>query len=99
MWSKLSAILVDLSLSEQLLIGENLFSPVWSFFRNSIREHPIVSDSAIILYNENFQLYERLNHLMILHVHKEKTDTLVLTDVANEFVSKSECREQVFGKF
>ena len=33
---------------------------------------------------------------MILNVHKEKTDTLVLSDVANEFVSKSERRQQVF---
>ena len=41
----------------------------------------------------------RLNHLMILHVHKDVTDKLVLADVANEFVSKSPRREQVFGKF
>ena len=40
---------------------------------------------------------ERL--LMLLHVHKDLTDSLVLTDVATEFVSKSERRLQVFGKF
>ena len=40
----------------------------------------------------------RLNHLKILHVHKDVTDKLVLTDVANDFVSMSQRREQVFGK-
>ena len=36
--------------------------------------------------------------MMILHVHKGLTDKLSLTDVANNFVSKSPRREQVFGK-
>ena len=42
---------------------------------------------------------ERLNHLVILHVHKDKTDQLHLPDIANQFVSKSERRLQVFAKF
>ena len=41
----------------------------------------------------------RLNHLMILHVHKDLTDGLNLIDVANEFVSSNESRLHVFGKF
>ena len=41
----------------------------------------------------------QLDHLMTLHVHKERTDNLLLSDVADEFVSKSERRLQVFGKF
>ena len=32
----------------------------------------------------------RLNHLIILHVHKEKTDSLNLNDINNEFVRCSE---------
>ena len=39
-----------------------------------------------------------LNHLMVLHLHKDLTDDLVLTDVASEFVSKCDRRLQVFGK-
>ena len=27
-----------------------------------------------------------LNHLMILHVHKDRTDALTLVDVANDFI-------------
>ena len=42
---------------------------------------------------------ERLNHLMILHVHKELTYGLILTNIANEFVNKSGHGLQVFGKF
>ena len=42
---------------------------------------------------------ERLNHLMILHVHKDKTDNLKLPEIANEFVSKNERRLTIFGKF
>ena len=41
----------------------------------------------------------RLNHLMLLHVHKEITDNLDLVDCANDFVSANEHRQQVFGKF
>ena len=42
---------------------------------------------------------ERLNSLMILHVHKELTDKIDLNSVANKFVSKSERRLHVFGNF
>ena len=41
----------------------------------------------------------RLNHLMLLHVHKEMTDQLDLVACANEFVAGSEHRLGVFGKF
>ena len=39
---------------------------------------------------------ERLNHLMILHVHKSRTDKLIVID---DVVSKSERRLTIFGKF
>ena len=41
---------------------------------------------------------ERLNHLM-MHVHKSRTDKLIVIDIANNFVSKSERRLTIFGKF
>jgi len=31
---------------------------------------------------------EQLNNLMVLHVHKELTEKLILSDIANEFISK-----------
>ena len=41
----------------------------------------------------------RLNHLMMLHVHKDRTDALTLVDVANNFVGEKENRKQLFVKF
>ena len=35
----------------------------------------------------------RLNHLMMLHAHKDRTDALTLVDVANDFVGKKEKRK------
>ena len=42
---------------------------------------------------------ERLNNLMLLYIHKERTDDLDLKDVATEFISGSEHRLSIFGKF
>ena len=38
----------------------------------------------------------RLNGLMLLHVHKDKTESLSILDIANSFVN-SEHRKAVFG--
>ena len=35
---------------------------------------------------------QRLNNLMVLHVHKDITDSLKLQDIANEFVGNSKHR-------
>ena len=45
------------------------------------------------------QLQSHLNHFMMLHVHKDRTDALILVDVANDFVGEKENRKQLFGKF
>ena len=45
------------------------------------------------------QWQSHLNHLMMLHVHKDRTDALTLVDVANDFVGEKENRKQLFGKF
>lgn len=42
---------------------------------------------------------ERLNHLLLLHVHKLRTDSLSYVEVANSFVGDSEHRLSVFGHF
>ena len=42
---------------------------------------------------------ERLSNLLMLHVHKDLTDSLDLLEVANSFVSDSEHRLKIFGKF
>ena len=50
-------------------------------------------------YLRSTMTQERLNNLMILHVHKEFTDALDLVQVANEFVRANESRLRSFGKF
>ena len=42
---------------------------------------------------------ERLNHLLLLHVHKQLMDNLSCTDVASCIVGDSEHRLSVFGRF
>ena len=39
---------------------------------------------------------ERLNHLMIMYVHKERTDKLDLKSVLNAFVGGSEHSSGIF---
>ena len=41
---------------------------------------------------------QRLNNLMVLHVHKDMTDAIDLQKIANEFVGDSEHRLKIFGK-
>ena len=41
-----------------------------------------------------------MNHLMMLHVHKERVDNTSMTDVANEFLERArDSKKQIFGKF
>ena len=41
----------------------------------------------------------RLNHVMLLHIYKERTDKLRLLDVANCFISVNDWRKSFFGSF
>ena len=41
----------------------------------------------------------RLNHVMILHLNKEKVDSLDLDVIGNEFVEGNEHRLRYLGKF
>jgi len=40
---------------------------------------------------------QRLNHLMILHVHQSETDHLDLVQVANDFIDGNDHRKKLFG--
>ena len=41
----------------------------------------------------------QLNHLLILHIHKERTNELSLENCLNEFVAGSEHSLSLFGHF
>jgi len=66
---------------------------------NAMSERSFIDLSAlrrVKAYLRSTMRQDRLNYLMILHVHKELTDAL---DLTNEFVCGSERRLRIFGKF
>ena len=42
---------------------------------------------------------QRLNNLMILHIYKERTDSLDLTQCIKDFTLGSDHRTDLFGRF
>ena len=50
-------------------------------------------------YLRSTMTQERLNHYMLLNIHKEKVDSLNLKEVQNEFVSLSDHRIGIFAKY
>ena len=50
-------------------------------------------------YIRNSMTNKRSNSLMLLHIHKEKTDSLNLVEIAKQFVLANERRVHYFGKY
>ena len=50
-------------------------------------------------YLRSTMTQERLNHVIMLHTHKDRTDEIELTEIAKEFVSFNERRVGFFGHF
>ena len=65
---------------------------------NAISERSFSAVRHIKTYLRSTMSQVRVNNLMVLHIHKEKTDNLSMVDVANKFVN-SEHRMSCFGKF
>ena len=66
---------------------------------NAVSERSFSSLRRLKTYLPSTMTQSRLNHLMILHIHRKLTDKLNLTAVANEFVTGSEHRSTLFGTF
>ena len=66
---------------------------------NATSERSFSALRRVKSYLRSTMRQDRLNHLMILHVHKELTDALDLKEVGNDFVCGSEHRLRLFGKF
>ena len=66
---------------------------------NAVSERSFSALRRVKTYLRSTMKQTRLNHLMILHVHKDITDSLNLNDIRNEFVRCSEHRLSVFGHF
>ena len=66
---------------------------------NATSERSFSALRRIKTYLRSTMKQERLNSLMVLHVHKDLIDALDLSQVANEFVEGNNTRKQRFGKF
>lgn len=66
---------------------------------NATSERSFSALRRVKTYLRSTMSQARLNSLMTLHVHKNRTDSLNLTMVANEFVQRKEGRLALFGKF
>ena len=66
---------------------------------NAVSERSFSALKRVKTYLRGSMKDKRLNNLMILHIHKEKTDAMDLVEVANKFVEWKDNRNQIFGKF
>ena len=66
---------------------------------NANSEHSFSALHRLKSHLRSSMTQQRLNNLMILHVHKECTDSLNPVKIANEFVGEAEHRLTIFGKF
>ncbi len=65
---------------------------------NATSERTFSALRRIKTYLRSTMTQERLNNLMVLHVHREATDNIDISSTANEFVSRKETRSAIFGK-
>ena len=65
---------------------------------NAVSERTFSAMRRLKTYLRSTMAQKRLNAVMLLHVHKERTDCLSVVDLADTFVN-SEYRMSVFGTF
>ena len=66
---------------------------------NAVSERSFSSMRRLKSYLRSTMNQSRLNHVMILHLNKEKVDSLDLDVIGNEFVEGNEHRLRYLGKF
>lgn len=64
---------------------------------NAVSERSFSALKRIKTYLRSTTGDSRLNHLMVLHFHKEMTDNIDLVKAANTFVGAKERRKNIFG--
>ena len=83
------------------------FSEVWVLFKlllvmpatNATSERSFSALRRVKTYLRSTMTQMRLKNLMVLHVHKDKTDALDLTSIGKEFVALKDTRVRLFGQF
>ena len=66
---------------------------------NAVSERSFSALRRIKTYMRATMTQTRLNHCMLLHIHKEKTDELDLVWLGNEFTKPVQNRYRNFSKF
>ena len=66
---------------------------------NAVSERSASVLRRVKTYLRSTMTQMRLNNIMILHAHKERTDALSIPSCLNEFVALNDHRLDVFGKF
>ena len=66
---------------------------------NATSERSFSALRRVKSYLRATMLQQRLNSLLILHIHKEATEKLNLRNIASEFIGDSEHRFRIYGKF
>ena len=57
---------------------------------NALSERSFSALKRVKTYIRSTTTCNRLNHLMILHVHKERTDALDLEVIGNDFINTND---------
>ena len=65
----------------------------------STAERSFSALKRIKTYLRSSMTQQRLNHCMLLHVLRHKTDSLSLEDIAKDFMERNERRSSFFGRF
>ena len=94
-------------LSELSIPERVAFSSVWIAMKlllvmpatNATSERSFSALRRVKTYLRSTMSQQRLNNLMVLHIHKEKTENLDLKQVCQEFVSGREVCLRTFGNF
>ena len=66
---------------------------------NAVSERTFSALRRVKTYLRTTMTQARLNHLMLLYVHHVETEKIDLVQVANDFISTSDDRRQIFGTF
>ena len=66
---------------------------------NATSEHSFSSLRRIKTYLRSTMTQNRLNHLLLLHVHKEHTDSLELKSIINKFIACCETGHSTFSTY
>ena len=88
-------------------IQKSSLSQVWVLFKlllvmpatNASPERSFSALRRVKTYLRSTMSQERLNHLMVLHIHQDEVDKLDLRAIGNEFIGEMELRKRMFGHF